>query len=41
VNGETLRFTSDQGQGIYADLTAALKHGKLEVDSETLFSQSP
>jgi hypothetical protein len=21
VNGETLRFTSDQGQGIYADLT--------------------
>ena len=21
VNGETLRFTSDQGQGIHADLT--------------------
>ena len=21
VNGETLRFTTDQGQGIYADLT--------------------
>jgi hypothetical protein len=36
VNGETLRFTTDQGQGIYADLTLIAEGARSEVDREPL-----